>query len=68
MDMEKELQRVRFSNHKPIERREDAGDCDFFVGVANRKTTTTAQALEAVRWFFYQKRCEIFKRDPDRLG
>ena len=60
--------KVRFSNHKPIARREDAGDRDFFVGVANRKTTTTAQALEAVRWFFYQKRSEIFKETPGRLG
>src|SRR3970040_2008304 len=31
--------RVRFSNHKPIAEREARGDCDFFVGVANRTVT-----------------------------
>lgn len=40
--------KVRFSNHKPIKRREEMGDCDFFVGVANYQTTTTAQAMSAV--------------------
>lgn len=39
--------KVRFSNHRPIKRREEMGDCDFFVGVANYQTTTTAQALAA---------------------
>lgn len=44
--------KVRFSNHKPIERRELAGDCDFFVGVTHHSVTTTEQALVAVRAFF----------------
>lgn len=44
--------KVRFSNHKPIAEREAAGDCDFFVGITNFQTTTTDQALEAVKLFF----------------
>ena len=39
--------KVRFSNHRPIKRREAQGDCDFFVGVTNFTTTTTEQAIEA---------------------
>jgi hypothetical protein len=39
--------KVRFSNHRPIKRREEAGDCDFFVGVCNLTTTTTDQAITA---------------------
>ncbi len=40
--------KVRFSNHKPAHYKENAADCDFFVGVANNRTTNTAQAIEAV--------------------
>ncbi len=43
---------VRFSNHRPIKSREESGDCDFFVGVNNFKTTTTAQAIEATKIHF----------------
>ena len=39
--------KVRFSNHRPIKAREEAGDCDFFVGVTNLTTTTTTQAIAA---------------------
>lgn len=42
------LFKVRFSNHRPIKRREIAGDCDFFVGVTNLGVTTTEDALRAV--------------------
>ena len=44
--------KVRFSNHRPIRFREEKGDCDFFVGVCNRQTTTTEQAIEAAMQFF----------------
>ena len=44
--------KVRFSDHKPIQRREMAGDCDFFVGVTNLGTTTTTHALQAVADYF----------------
>ncbi len=44
--------KVRFSNHRPIKAREARKDCDFFVGVSNFGTTTTEQALVAVREFF----------------
>lgn len=47
--------KVRFSNHLPIKSREASEDCDFFVGVTNFKTTTTAQAIEAVSEFFAKK-------------
>lgn len=45
--------KVRFSNHKPIRVREMNGDCDFFVGVNHTSTTTTADALRAVREYFH---------------
>lgn len=41
--------KVRFSDHKPIKSREEAGDCDFFVGVTNNQVSTTAQAEQAVK-------------------
>lgn len=44
--------KVRFSDHRPIKHRESAGDCDFFVGVTNFKTTTTQQAITATLEFF----------------
>lgn len=50
--------KVRFSNHKPIEARELAGDCDFFVGRTHTGTRTTEDALKAVHDHF-------FKGDPN---
>lgn len=44
--------KVRFSNHKPIKRREKNGDCDFFVGITNFGYSTTDMALAAVREHF----------------
>ena len=44
--------KVRFSDHKPIKYREVRQDCDFFVGKTNFATTTTQDALVAVRKFF----------------
>jgi hypothetical protein len=43
--------KVRFSNHKPNREKEVLGDCDFFVGIAHHRTTTTEMAKEAVmKW------------------
>lgn len=44
--------KVRFSNHRPSRSQEEAGDSDFYVGVANHVTHTTADALKAVADFF----------------
>ncbi len=44
--------KVRFSNHRPIRAREEANDCDFFVGVCNHTTTTTDDAIAAVKEYF----------------
>lgn len=44
--------KVRFSNHKPILAREIAGDCDYFVGITNLKTTTTDMAIMVTEMFF----------------
>jgi len=44
--------KIRFSNHKPIKRREEKGDCDFFVGISNSTVTTTHDALDAVKLHF----------------
>lgn len=46
--------KVRFSNHKPIESRELAGDCDFFVGHTNLGITTTREAISAT-WAHFKK-------------
>lgn len=43
--------KVRFSDHKPIMAREIAGDCDYFVGRTNLRTTTTDQAIMAAEIF-----------------
>lgn len=50
--------KVRFSNHAPIKAREQAADCDFFVGVCNFTTTTTEQAISAVDAFFGREAAE----------
>lgn len=43
--------KVRFSNHRPARWREEAGDCDFFVGRSHHGVTTTAEAVIAtVAW------------------
>jgi hypothetical protein len=47
--------KVRFSNHKPIKHRELQGDCDFFVGVTNLRTTNTRMAILATKTFFLDK-------------
>lgn len=44
--------KVRFSNHLPIKARELEGDCDYFVGVTNLRTTNYRMALMAVNEFF----------------
>lgn len=46
--------KVRFSNHKPIKHREQAGDCDFFVGYTHLGIQTTEQAIAATLNFFNQ--------------
>lgn len=50
--------KVRFSDHKPIYRRELAGDCDFFVGKTNTGVRTTWDAANAVCNFFGVRRFE----------
>lgn len=54
--------KVRFSNHRPIRRREEAGDCDFFVGITNLRTTNTEQAIAATLEYF-----GVEKRDNTHL-
>lgn len=44
--------KVRFSDHKPIARREAQKDCDFFVGVTNHTVTTTGDAVRAAMAHF----------------
>lgn len=47
--------KVRFSNHKPIKYREQAGDCDFFVGMTHLGVTTTEMAIKATFKYFEEK-------------
>lgn len=58
--------KVRFSNHKPIKKREVNGDCDFFVGIANLKTTTTEQAIVATLQYFETKKKEK-QNEPKKI-
>lgn len=51
---------VRFSNHKPIEHKEIAGSCDFFVGRTNLHTKTYRDALKAVQDYFSTKERKAF--------
>lgn len=44
--------KVRFSNHKPAKDKEFYNDSDFYVGVSNFGTTTTEDALKAVKKYF----------------
>jgi len=55
--------KVRFSNHKPIEHREKAGDCDFFVGRTNLKVTTTRDAIRATEEYFKREIAPLKKAD-----
>lgn len=48
--------KVRFSDHKPIMRREVEGDCDFFVGVTNLGVTNTTHAIMETLMFFNNNR------------
>jgi len=41
--------RVRFSNHKSNEVRENENNCDFFVGRNHNSVSTTADAIGATR-------------------
>jgi len=43
---------VRFGNHKPNRQKEEAGACDFFVGVTHLGVTRTEDAYVAVHKFF----------------
>lgn len=46
------LYKVRFSNHKPNPRTQEAMDSDFYVGVSHGQVTRTEDAIVAVRNFF----------------
>ena len=47
--------KVRFSNHRPNGAKEEAGDCDFFVGVTNKGWSTTEMAIDAVKKWCNQR-------------
>lgn len=53
--------KVRFSNHMPIERRELAGDCDFFVGKTHTGIRNTGMALNAVMAHFEHGKYDLSK-------
>jgi hypothetical protein len=46
--------RVRFSDHRPARVRQEAGDCDFYVGHSHGEVTTTSEAIRATLKFFKQ--------------
>lgn len=50
--------KVRFSNHAANAVREAAHDSDFYVGVGNTRTTTTEDAIRAVRRRFFHEGIE----------
>lgn len=53
--------KVRFSNHRPSYAKEFENDSDFYVGVSNFGTTTTEDALKAVKEFFNKPKIKIAK-------
>lgn len=53
--------KVRFSNHKPSFQKETYNDSDFYVGISNFGTTTTEDALKAVKKYFNQPKIKIRK-------
>lgn len=53
--------KVRFSNHKPAFSKEKENDSDFYVGVSNFGTTTTEDALRAVKKFYNLPKITIRK-------
>lgn len=40
--------KIRFSNHKPIESREQQSDCDYYVGISNHQTSTTEEIIKKI--------------------
>lgn len=60
--------KVRFSDHKPIHRREMAGDCDFFVGVTHTGSRNTHDAINAVCNFFGVQRVAGCLNPPTNHG
>ncbi len=45
---DEEVYKIRFSNHRPIYEKEMENDCDFYVGISHKQTSTTAQILEKI--------------------
>ena len=42
------IYKIRFSNHKPIIKRELDNDCDFYAGISNLKTMKTEQIAKII--------------------
>jgi len=42
------IYKIRFSNHKPIIKRELDNDCDFYAGISNLKVMTTEQIAKII--------------------
>lgn len=40
-----EVYKIRFSNHKPLLDREEAEDCDYYVGISHKQVSTTEQII-----------------------
>lgn len=43
------LIKVRFSNHRPIKEYEEKEDCDYYVGVSHKQTSTTEQIAYLIK-------------------
>lgn len=43
-----EIYKIRFSNHKPLLRKELEEDCDYYVGVSHKQVSTTEQILKEI--------------------
>lgn len=40
-----EVYKIRFSNHKPLLRKELEEDCDYYVGISHNQVSTTTEIL-----------------------
>ena len=45
---DKEIYKIRFSNHKPIYAKEIENDCDFYVGISHTAVHTTDQIIQKI--------------------
>lgn len=44
-----QILKIRFSDHLPVQEYENAGDCDFYVGISHNQTSTTEEVIQKIK-------------------